>query len=206
MDQNELNTMLMKHQIWLNTGGKDGQRLVLRDKEFSDLTFYDRLSSNFTRLAYADLSYSTFRNCNFSYVLLYKAELAYVNFNSCLMDHCEFTGASIRLMDLKYCRTDSLSGMMVIGPIGSRWDMLYAVKHFDNEYVPFLMFKTGCFYGTEREFRKAIRERHKDINPEIVKSYYGAIAAAKYPLLNQRYKPDYYIEMDSQFSNARDEG
>jgi uncharacterized protein YjbI with pentapeptide repeats len=60
-------------------------------------------------------------------------------------------------------------GILTISPIGSRGDMLVAVIHKDC-----VMVKTGCFWGTMADFKKAVSKTHK--RTKIASDYKAAIS------------------------------
>lgn len=71
--------------------------------------------------------------------------------------------------NLREANLRGASGIISIGPGGSRSDMLYAVKHEAD-----CMVKAGCFWGTLAEFAAAVEAKHGD-NPHGV--YYRAVIA-----------------------------
>jgi hypothetical protein len=62
-------------------------------------------------------------------------------------------------------------GMIAILNVGSRGDMLIAVMHDIG-----IMYKTGCFWGTEEEFTAAVN-KHKDEKHK--RTYLAAIEMIK---------------------------
>jgi hypothetical protein len=59
--------------------------------------------------------------------------------------------------DLRGANLGEATGILAIGPGGSRGDMLYAVDHGDK-----VMIKTGCFWGILAEFAAAVERTHSD--------------------------------------------
>ena len=112
----------------------DAAKANLRGANLSDANLSD---ANLRRadLSYADLRGANLGNADLSYADLSNADLRYANLN----------GANL----------SSAAGIFAINPIGSRKDMLIAVKHAKT-----IMIKTGCFWGTITEFAAAVKATH----------------------------------------------
>ena len=81
-------------------------------------------------------------------------------------------GANLRNADLRdadLCGADlcGAKNILAVGPIGSRLDITYAVKHRDR-----IMIKCGCFWGDLEQWQAQCRVTHGD------NSHAAAYAAA----------------------------
>ena len=81
-------------------------------------------------------------------------------------------GAYLSEADLRGAKLSGAIGIISIGPVGSRGDMMYVVKHEAD-----IMIKTGCFWGTVSEFESAITKTHGD--NAYARAYQAALALAR---------------------------
>lgn len=84
-------------------------------------------------------------------------------------------GANLARANLTRANLNGAHGIVVLGPLGSRRDMLYIVKHAAT-----LMVKAGCFWGTSAEFLAAVEKTHGTNRHAI--AYRAAIALAEVAL------------------------
>ena len=103
---------------------------------------------------------------------LYDANLRGANLRNADLRDADLYGANLRNADL--CGADlcgaNLCGaknILAVGPIGSRLDITYAVKHRDR-----IMIKCGCFCGDLEQWQAQCRVTHGD------NSHAAAYAAA----------------------------
>jgi hypothetical protein len=109
------------------------------------------------RFVYCDLSDCNFEGADLRGADLSNAEIFHTNFDGANLTHANFQNShGVRLASFK----DTV-GAMTFQEVGSRCDTLLVVKR-----GKILWFKTGCFWGNEMEFRRAIRDRH-------IHSYFG---------------------------------
>lgn len=193
IDQDTLNAMLIEHSFWLKTQRREGKKLVLKGNHVKGLRF------NAETLAYADFSGSIIHDCSFVGAYLYKATLIDTLIYDSDLSGCNFMGASINSLRISGCDLDHIKNMMIMGPMGSREDWLYIVRHLNREYKPYLMFKTGCFCGRLGSFRKAVREKYRNKNWFLYRSYFGAMAVAQNTLLPSWFPVESYKLLDSVF-------
>src|SRR5574341_1549954 len=115
----------------------------------------------------ADLREANLRGANLSGANLREANLRGANLSVANLRGATLSGATLSGADLRGARA-----ILLVAPIGSRRDCLII-----NVIKTELMFKTGCFYGTEKEFRAAIKRAHG--NNAQSKIYAHAIRLAK---------------------------
>ena len=75
--------------------------------------------------------------------------------------------ANLRVADLCGADLCGAKNILAVGPIGSRLDITYAVKHRDR-----IMIKCGCFWGDLEQWQAQCRVTHGD------NSHAAAYAAA----------------------------
>jgi Pentapeptide repeats (8 copies) len=83
---------------------------------------------------------------------LYGADLTGANLYGANLDGANLDGANLYGANLT-----GANRILMLGPVGSRNAMIYAVKHDDK-----VMIKAGCFWGTVSEFLEAVDETHKN--------------------------------------------
>src|SRR5574341_180493 len=115
----------------------------------------------------ADLRETDLRWANLSEANLSVAYLSGATLSGATLSGATLSGATLSGADLRGARA-----ILLVAPIGSRRDCLII-----NVIKTELMFKTGCFYGTEKEFRAAIKRAHG--NNAQSKIYAHAIRLAK---------------------------
>ena len=100
------------------------------------------------------------------------------NLEGAYLEGANLRGANLRGANLEgaylegaYLEGANLRGannIIAIGPIGSRDDFIFAVKHEKS-----IMVKTGCFWGTLAEFKTKVKDTHND--NEYAQAYAAAI-------------------------------
>src|SRR5574341_641197 len=115
----------------------------------------------------ANLREADLRGANLREADLREADLREANLRGANLSGANLRGATLSEADLRGARA-----ILLVAPIGSRRDCLII-----NVIKTELMFKTGCFYGTEKEFRAAIKRAHG--NNAQSKIYAHAIRLAK---------------------------
>lgn len=107
-------------------------------------------------LSETDLSGASFADADLILVNFTGANLSNCAFANTNLRGCKFHGAILDNADMSGCNIRGAAGILAIGPVGSRGDMLYAVIHPDC-----LMVKTGCFWGTLDEFKAEVDEKYE---------------------------------------------
>jgi len=103
---------------------------------------------------------------------LWGADLRRANLLGADLGGANLEGANLWGANLRGAYLVDANGIWQCGPGGSRGDMLYVVKHYDEP-----MAKAGCFWGTLAEFEAAVEKTHGE-NPHG-RYYRAMIAAAK---------------------------
>ena len=148
MDTKKISEILELHKQFLS-GGKDGKRADLRGANLRE----------------ADLSRADLRGANLREADLRGADLR----------GADLRGANLRGANLSRANLSGAKGIISIGPIGSRGDILYVAKHEAG-----IMIKTGCFWGTLSEFETALSKMHGD--NQHARAYRAALALAQIAL------------------------
>jgi hypothetical protein len=137
--------IIASHEKWLRdeVGGARAH-LVRANLESANL-----YSANLERanLESAHLESANLYSANLESANLYSANLESANLESAHLESANLYGANL-------VRANQI---FLLGPIGSRGDFLYAVKH-DKK----IMVKTGCFWGALAAFENAVKSTHED--------------------------------------------
>jgi len=123
----------------------------------------------------ADLDGADLRGTDLSGAYLSGADLSDANLCGADLSGTDLDGAGLRGAYLSDANLSGAKGIISIGPIGSRGDILYAVKHASD-----IMLKTGCFWGTFGEFETALLKTHGD--NQHARAYSAALALARVAL------------------------
>jgi len=112
----------------------------------------------------AKLTATRFRQCRFRDTRFNYARLNGVHFDHCIVN-ANFERASmynsvLTFSDLYEAATEATQGILRVGPIGSRGDILWAVYH-EGEPDEHLYLKTGCFWGTYADFTRELKANHE---------------------------------------------
>ena len=100
------------------------------------------------------------------------AKLSGANLSGADLRGADLSMANLRGAYLSGAKLNGAIGIISIGPVGSRGDMMYVVKHEAD-----IMIKTGCFWGTVSEFESAITKTHGD--NAYARAYQAALALAR---------------------------
>ena len=162
--------ILQRHAAWLadEAGGKranlSGANLSGADLYGADLygaNLYD------ADLRGADLRDANLRGANLRNADLYGANLYGADLRGANLYGADLRGADLRVADLCGADLCGAKNILAVGPIGSRLDITYAVKHRDR-----IMIKCGCFWGDLEQWQAQCRVTHGD------NSHAAAYAAA----------------------------
>lgn len=85
ISQEELNSMIEQHTLYLYTDGKEGKRAVFKDMNLNGLDF-----------GYMRLETLDFKNVSFNKAKLFKAELVDSTFRNCTFHDADFTSSYMR--------------------------------------------------------------------------------------------------------------
>ena len=92
------------------------------------------------------------KRADLSKVNLYEANLSEAN-----LSEADLSGADLREANLYGVDLRGAKNIVTFGPIGSRGDFTYAVRHTDC-----IMVKCGCFWGDFEHWQAKCRAIHKD--------------------------------------------
>jgi uncharacterized protein YjbI with pentapeptide repeats len=140
MNADELKIVLDKHAAW-SRNVPDGKRADLRGADLSG----------------ADLSRANLRGADLYGADLSGADLSRANLSGAYLSGADLSGADLSRANLSGAYLSGAKGILIIGPGGSRKDMLYAVIH-----ETCVMVKTGCFWGMLEDFAAAVEKTHGD--------------------------------------------
>ncbi len=131
------------------------------------IKYYKGFRHNYVNLKNADLSYADLTGakligCDLESANLHGANLTGVDLTNAYLyrtnlERTIFGQTIIKGTTLEGTDLFQAQGILNIGPIGSRSDLLYAVRHVDGP-----MIKTGCFWGTLDDFLRNIDRDHSD--------------------------------------------
>nr|DAG78206.1 MAG TPA: pentapeptide repeat protein [Caudoviricetes sp.] len=157
--------ILQRHAKWLadEEGGKRADLCAanlyganLRNADLRDADLYG------ANLCAANLCGANLRGANLYDANLYGANLYGANLYDANLRGANLRGANLRNADLRGAKN-----ILAVGPIGSRLDITYAVKHRDR-----IMIKCGCFWENLEQWQAQCRAIHGD------NSHAAAYAAA----------------------------
>jgi hypothetical protein len=140
---------------WRNLRGHSFENLTLNYIDFDNSPL---AGSSFRRakLRNANFGHCNLMDCNFEGADLRGADLTHADITCANFDGANLT--DVKLPSVFGYRTASFKnavGAMTFQRVGSCGRTLLVVKHGKT-----LWFKTGCFWGNERAFRRAIRDKH----------------------------------------------
>ena len=156
--------ILQRHAKWL--ADEEGERADLYGANLYGANLRD-----------ANLRGADLRGADLCGANLYGADLRVADLRGADLRNADLRGADLRNADLRVAnlRNADLYGadlcgaknILAVGPIGSRLDITYAVKHRDR-----IMIKCGCFWGDLEQWQAQCRVTHGD------NSHAAAYAAA----------------------------
>ena len=140
------------------------------DLRYANLSSADLSDAN---LRSADLSYADLRYANLSSADLRYADLSYANLSSADLSDANLRSADLSYADLRYANLRSaklkpiddkeviIKDFMSVCGLGScnRQTLIF------NTNIGIVL-QCGCFYGTEKAFKKQVKETHKGTNYE----------------------------------------
>ena len=172
--------ILQRHAKWLadEEGGKRanlyGANLYGANLCAANLCGADLYGANLydANLRDADLCGANLYDANLRDADLYGADLCGANLYDANLRDADLYGANLydanlRVADLCGADLCGAKNILAVGPIGSRLDITYAVKHRDR-----IMIKCGCFWGDLEQWQAQCRVTHGD------NSHAAAYAAA----------------------------
>ena len=98
-----------------------------------------------------------------------RANLRGANLREAYLYGAYLSRADLSWTNLSGAKLAHVNGLLVVGPGGSRKDLLYAVAWDNGPRI-----SCGCFWGTVAEFRDAVLETHSENNHA---AYYTACIA-----------------------------
>jgi hypothetical protein len=133
------------HSLWMSFKGADMRSVSAKRCSFfsADFRHADLWGANFD---HSDLSGAQMRGARFGAKAFVHADIGLANFSGARLEHV-FFGAPKTLVEDR--------PVLKIGPIGSRHDTLMAFFTVDGAYL-----STGCFFGTAKDFAKAVNAEH----------------------------------------------
>ena len=146
--------ILQRHAKWL--ADEEGER--------ADLYGANLYGAN---LCAANLCGANLRDANLRGANLYDANLRDADLRDADLRNADLRVANLRNADLYGADLCGAKNILAVGPIGSRLDITYAVKHRDR-----IMIKCGCFWGDLEQWQAQCRVTHGD------NSHAAAYAAA----------------------------
>ena len=89
MQQEELNQLLDKHQLWWETSGKEGDNLTLLEQKMERLDFKNRnlRGANFSK---CDIRVSNFEGANLTSINVVNSDFRGCNFKNAVLTKCDF--------------------------------------------------------------------------------------------------------------------
>ena len=144
---------------------------TMNNERFQFPSSADLRSAN---LRYADLS-----SANLRYANLRSADLSYANLSSADLSYADLSSANLRYANLRYAKLTPIddnevivNDFMVVVGLGScnRQTII-----FDTNIG--IVLQCGCFYGTEKAFKKQVWEVHGGTNYQ--KEYMEMLKLAK---------------------------
>ena len=115
----------------------------------------------------ANLRNADLRDADLCAANLYGANLRDADLRDADLYGANLYDANLRVADLCGADLCGAKNILAVGPIGSRLDITYAVKHRDR-----IMIKCGCFWGDLEQWQAQCRVTHGD------NSHAAAYAAA----------------------------
>lgn len=137
--------ILHLHAKWL-ADEVEGKRANLSKVNLSEADLSE------ANLSEADLYEANLRGAN-----LIRTNLSKVNLYEADLRGADLRGADLSEADLRGADLIRAKNIVTFGPIGSRGDFTYAVRHTDR-----IMVKCGCFWGEFEHWQAKCRAIHKD--------------------------------------------
>ena len=138
----------------------------LSEANLSEANLYEanlsRTNLSRTNLSEANLSGANLYKANLREANLYRTNLSKVNLSEADLSGANLSEANLyeanlSRADLNEANLRSAKNIVTFGPIGSRGEFTYAVRHTDR-----IMVKCGCFWGDFEHWQAKCRAIHKD--------------------------------------------
>ena len=131
----------------------------LKEKMSEEALFFN----SYADLRYADLSYADLRSAD-----LRSADLRYANLRDADLRYADLRDADLRYADLRYAKLKPIDDKEVII---KDFMSVCGLGSCDRQTLIFntnigIVLQCGCFYGTEKAFKKQVKETHKGTNYE----------------------------------------
>ena len=130
------------------------------DLRYANLNYADLSSANLSdaNLRYADLRYANLNYANLRSANLRSADLSYADLNYADLRYANLSDARLKPIDDKEV---IIKDFMSVCGLGScdRQTLIF------NTNIGIVL-KCGCFYGTEKAFKKQVKKTHKGTNYE----------------------------------------
>jgi uncharacterized protein YjbI with pentapeptide repeats len=150
MPPEELTKLLQSHQLWLSSGGKEGQRAVLEDGNFGAA-----IELRGADLRNAILNRAEFKNANLTKTNLQGAELRRASFDGAILRETNLREADLQNANLEsadFLLTAQLAGANVAGaklpkPIAEFEGLKTIAEATSNAQKLFVAMLGGCIYS-----------------------------------------------------------
>ena len=140
-----------------NLSGADLSEANLSRADLSGADLY-RANLSGANLSGANLSRANLYMANLYRANLSGANLSGANLSETYLDRADLSGTNLSGANLSETLKVKENGRhLFLGPIGSRKSQLFVVETESG-----LVFKTGCFCGTQKQFVKAVDNTHGD--------------------------------------------
>jgi hypothetical protein len=171
INEKSLTDILELHRKW-TMGEAEGNRANMSDADLggaylsgADLSGADLSDAN---LSGADMSDADLGGAYLGGAYLRGANLRGADLSGANLSGANLSGADLSGAYLSGADLSGADGIIAIGPIGSRGDFIFGIRHEKT-----IMIKTGCFWGTLAEFKKQVKATHKE--NEHAQAYEAAI-------------------------------
>ena len=146
----------------------------LKEKMSEEALFFNSYANlRSADLSSANLSYANLSSANLRYANLSSANLSYANLSYANLSYANLSSANLRYANLRYADLSDaklkpiddkeviIKDFMSVCGLGScnRQTLI-----FDTNIG--IVLQCGCFYGTEKAFKKQVKETHKGTNYE----------------------------------------
>ena len=127
---------------------------------YANLRYADLSDANlsYANLSYANLRYADLSDANLSYANLSYANLRYANLRDANLRYANLSYAKLKPIDDKEVIIKDFMSVCGLGSC-NRQTLIF------NTNIGIVL-QCGCFYGTEKTFKKQVKETHKGTNYE----------------------------------------
>jgi hypothetical protein len=164
LTKNELEYIILKHEAWLESGRKIGERANLKGANLKGANFRgaNLKGANFRGanlkgepLKGEPLKGASLYGADFEGANLEGADFEGANLDGAYFEGANFDGANLYGANLYGANIEYAKGIMQFGSIGETRRTGYAVLHDTT-----VMFKLGCFWGDTEATVKAVRNKY----------------------------------------------